>query len=266
MDPEHIFRILNVISAHYDSFMLEDDKEYYNKFGFDKIILVADINNIKSIYEHRFGKNVDFDGYINKFYSNSFFKFDSIKVGKALLEQLYNKYRSRYNINEYHRSLKLLATFNDLGVLSLRQIIKLNNNFSFRQLSNDVSKNFGTFRNFRIGLYTPILDFLLDFYHTKENFIEIIDNNLRNSRVELNESIEFVCENLLASIVSTYDKEIGTFTLGEKKLEFKHSYSAFAEGFMAEDIKVVNDGDKEDFSGFTRDNLCNLLIENIKLL
>ncbi|WP_127845312.1 P-loop NTPase fold protein [Psychroflexus aestuariivivens] len=267
MDPEHIFRILNVISAHYDSYTLEDNKEFNNKFGFDKIILVADINNLKSIYEHRFGKNADFDGYINKFYSNSIFKFDSNKVGQVLLQQLYDKYRDRYNNNDYYRSLKLMSLFNNLEILSLRQIIKLNNNFSFRQLSNDLNKNFEKSRYFRLGLYTPILDYLLDFYHTKENFIKIIDINLRNSRVQLNESIEFICKNLLASITSTFDEKIGSYTLGESKLEFKHVHSAFAEGFMAEEIKVlINDDTKEEFKGFTRDDLCDLLIENIKLL
>jgi len=41
IDPEHIFRILNVFSAHFD--ITEDGK---NKFDFDKIILVCDIQNI----------------------------------------------------------------------------------------------------------------------------------------------------------------------------------------------------------------------------
>lgn len=61
IDPEHIFRILNIFSAH--------DKLGENKFGFEKVILVCDINNIKHIYHHFYGEKVDFFGYINKFYS-----------------------------------------------------------------------------------------------------------------------------------------------------------------------------------------------------
>ncbi|NQU83693.1 MAG: NTPase KAP, partial [Parcubacteria group bacterium] len=51
IDPEHIFRILNIFSAHFDS----QNKELPNKFGFDKIILVADVQNLKSIFHHKYG-------------------------------------------------------------------------------------------------------------------------------------------------------------------------------------------------------------------
>lgn len=61
IDPEHIFRILNIFSAH--------DRENENKFGIEKIILVCDLNNIESIYHHFYGDQADFFGYINKFYS-----------------------------------------------------------------------------------------------------------------------------------------------------------------------------------------------------
>jgi hypothetical protein len=263
MDPEHIFRILNVISAHYDSYMLEDNKEYCNKFGFDKIILVADINNIKSIYEHRFGENVDFDGYINKFYSNNIFKFDSKKVGQILLGELNNKYRN----NSYVSSLRILNIFNSLELLSLRQIIKLSNDFSFSDIPFTRDRIFDELRFFRLGLYTPILDALTDVFHSKENFIKIIDFNVRNSRIKTDESIDFICKHLLASITSTFDDKIGHYKLNNKELEFNHKDDFATEGFKAEEIKqITDDGQKEDFTGFTRDNLSDLLIENIKHL
>jgi len=44
IDPDHIFRILNIFSAHFKN---ED-----NKFGFDAVIIVGDIQNIKSIFHH----------------------------------------------------------------------------------------------------------------------------------------------------------------------------------------------------------------------
>ncbi|WP_449401560.1 P-loop NTPase fold protein [Chryseobacterium wanjuense] len=61
IDPEHIFRILNVFSAHV--------REEENKFGIEKVVLVCDLKNIKNIYHHFYGEHVDFFGYINKFYS-----------------------------------------------------------------------------------------------------------------------------------------------------------------------------------------------------
>ncbi|MVM29303.1 hypothetical protein GO755_04605 [Spirosoma sp. HMF4905] len=72
LDPEHIFRILNVFSAHNNNYY-----ESKNKFDFDKIIIVCDIDNIQRAFEHRYGIGLDFEGYIDKFYSNDIFRFDN---------------------------------------------------------------------------------------------------------------------------------------------------------------------------------------------
>ncbi len=72
IDPEHIFRIMNILSAHVD-FKNDINK---NKFDFDKIILVCDIDNIRKIFANRYGADVDFSGYIDKFYSRSIFHYD----------------------------------------------------------------------------------------------------------------------------------------------------------------------------------------------
>jgi len=69
IDPEHIFRILNIFSAH--------NRENENKFGFERVILVCDINNIKHIYHHFYGEKVDFFGYINKFYSSEVYNYSN---------------------------------------------------------------------------------------------------------------------------------------------------------------------------------------------
>lgn len=71
IDPEHIFRLFNVFSAHYNPIRNE------NKFGFDHVIFVCDIENIRKIYEHKYGLGVDFTGYINKFYSKGAFTFNN---------------------------------------------------------------------------------------------------------------------------------------------------------------------------------------------
>ncbi|HET8860736.1 P-loop NTPase fold protein [Marivirga sp.] len=69
LDPEHIFRILNIFSVH------TDFQSGRFKFNFDKVILVCDIKNIQNIYKHRYGSDVDFEGYMDKFYSHSIFHF-----------------------------------------------------------------------------------------------------------------------------------------------------------------------------------------------
>src|SRR5690606_19310650 len=76
IDPEHIFRIMNVFSAHFDHY----DQKGENKFGFDKVVVVCDINNVRGIFHNRYGVNIDFSGYIDKFYSNEIFEYDFAQV------------------------------------------------------------------------------------------------------------------------------------------------------------------------------------------
>ncbi len=89
IDPNHIFRILNIFSAHFDS---RDKSETKNKFGFDKVILVCDIENIKNIYQAQFGVNTDFNGYVDKFYSKDIYKFDNrenlYKLVQTIVERM----------------------------------------------------------------------------------------------------------------------------------------------------------------------------------
>lgn len=73
LDADHVFRIFNIFTAHYDS------KTEVNKFGFDKIILVCDINTIEHLFYHRYGSKAEFKGYIDKFYSHIPFNFSNKK-------------------------------------------------------------------------------------------------------------------------------------------------------------------------------------------
>lgn len=119
IDPEHIFRILNIFSAH--------DKLGENKFGFEKIILVCDINNIKHIYHHFYGEKVDFFGYINKFYTTEIYNYSNKEYVKWFEQSFPYDQNNAENVNF------LRFIFSDA-------ILK--NNISARQLFNsDFSRN-----------------------------------------------------------------------------------------------------------------------------
>jgi hypothetical protein len=92
LDPEHVFRIINVFSAHHNS------QTEINKFGFDKIMFVCDIENIRYMFEHKFGKNVDFGGYIDKFYSIEIFTF---YFREHLKQSAKNLIFQKQNLGEY---------------------------------------------------------------------------------------------------------------------------------------------------------------------
>lgn len=117
VDPDHLFRILNVFAAHFDS-----ENKFFdsNKFGFDKVILVCDYDNLENIFKHKFGSNTSLAGYINKFYSNSIFRFENSKAFDELLNFTIQKFS---NISS---SFEILLT--DLytsGNLSLRELLKI---------------------------------------------------------------------------------------------------------------------------------------------
>lgn len=80
IDPAHIFRILNVLSAHIDygyrvQVPIAKDSIIGNKFGFDNVVCVVDHRNLKHIYHHFYGPRTSWDGYIEKFTSNGFFEY-----------------------------------------------------------------------------------------------------------------------------------------------------------------------------------------------
>ena len=74
IDPAHIFRILNVFSAHWDIRDYSEQKyttgDPLNKYNFDKILMVCHFQNIKNIFHHFYGEKTDFTGYIHKFSSS----------------------------------------------------------------------------------------------------------------------------------------------------------------------------------------------------
>lgn len=84
LDPEHVFRILNILSVHNDAYV------EHNKFGFDKIIVVCDYQNIKNIYAHKYGDRTDFEGYISKFYSTEIFHYNNYDAIQFFCEKELN--------------------------------------------------------------------------------------------------------------------------------------------------------------------------------
>ncbi|WP_439474491.1 P-loop NTPase fold protein [Algoriphagus formosus] len=130
IDPDHIFRILNVFSAHFD----HDSNE--NKFDFDKIILVCDIHNIRKIYSNRYGQDVDFSGYIDKFYSKETFHFDLLpeledKLSEVFLTVILTTTNERdrlYSLKDHidiRFILYLIYAFHKSGYLPIRKLFKI---------------------------------------------------------------------------------------------------------------------------------------------
>lgn len=110
LDPEHIFRLFNVFSAHFDQVHYYENIEGNdNKFGFDKIIFVCDIENIRKIFAHKYGAEVDFSGYIDKFYSTEIYEFlHSLNFRDEIYPFFESIFKKRFNDN--HQSMFFNAT------------------------------------------------------------------------------------------------------------------------------------------------------------
>lgn len=126
IDPEHIFRILNTFSVH-----MEGDEE--NKFGFDHIITVGDMNNIESIFHHRYGEKTEFKGYFDKFFTVKPYIFDNKEAIKEslpyLLEQIKCEAFSGRTVLGNGNIIKffleeVLESLLDVHELNLRQIYR----------------------------------------------------------------------------------------------------------------------------------------------
>lgn len=77
IDPAHLFRIMNVLSSQVDN-PYYSEVPHGNKFGFDKIILVMDYEIARHLFHHFYGKEANYDGYMNKFLNTLPFSY-SIK-------------------------------------------------------------------------------------------------------------------------------------------------------------------------------------------
>lgn len=138
IDPEHIFRLFNLFSSH-----LNYRKSTGNKFGFDKVVFVCDIENIRNIFSARYGESTDFSGYIDKFYSTEIFHFDNSEKVAAITDKLIESMdfgnRKTYVKNNLAQSGQLgllnflLKYLIDCGSLNMRRIKSVyNSNYNFQ--------------------------------------------------------------------------------------------------------------------------------------
>ncbi|MFT3681332.1 MAG: P-loop NTPase fold protein [Ferruginibacter sp.] len=210
LDPEHIFRILNIFSSHNEN----------NKFGFDKIIIVCDIHNIEHIYKHKYGPHSDFEGYIEKFYSLSPFLFT---IKDALIQNLYSQpifldlEDSTKNITIF-----ILALFVKYNYLRIRNLVKASSNPNLKNQNLPIKKytiekilnsrddemliNEVFFENFTFEInYNKIdclkgIQLLVNIFGSTEKVIFIINEILNNSNISNEIFEEELLEDIFESI------------------------------------------------------------------
>ncbi len=122
MDPAHLFRILNVFSAHIDynyRFGANSNQPYIgNKFGLDKVVFVMSYENTEHIFHHLYGGVADFNGYISKFCSSNFFNYSH---SPEKLDYVYKRISDNTKVDE--RLLRYLVIPELLNEHSVREVV-----------------------------------------------------------------------------------------------------------------------------------------------
>ncbi len=146
IEPEHIFRILNIFSSHYSS---DEQVEENNKFGFKKVILICDIENIRKIFYSKYGQDVDFSGYIDKFYSKTCFIFNNTPSILKSVEDIFKPFYEANNkfklvIDLIHVLKYFFTDFiksNSINIRDLENIPLMRNPFA-NKIKFEIDQNF----------------------------------------------------------------------------------------------------------------------------
>lgn len=79
LDPAHLFRIMNVFSAHMDygyrCMQPVNNTLVGNKFGVSNVVFVMHEKNTEALFHHFYGECADYEGYMSKFYNKDIFRF-----------------------------------------------------------------------------------------------------------------------------------------------------------------------------------------------
>jgi energy-coupling factor transporter ATP-binding protein EcfA2 len=182
LDPEHIFRLFNVFSAHHD------EVTNTNKFGFDKVIFVCDIENIRKIFYHKYGSDVDFSGYIDKFYSLTPYHFDNRRYVKSSINDFLDRIEFsdkllKYSFNNNLRGIfqdsvnSIIFSLLDLRLINLRMLINVPK-FELVQVAFKLSKHTTDFNtNLPIIVIFNILKNYLGSFEIVRNSLQDLNDN-----------------------------------------------------------------------------------------
>lgn len=125
LDPQHLFRILNVFSAHMDYIYRNGDSPtdslVGSRFGFDSIVFVLEFENLKRLFAHFYGDNISFDGYISKFIPQGYFEYSLRNTANSYFYDTINRITG---IEKSHIRTLLSSRINDISLRDMAYAVK----------------------------------------------------------------------------------------------------------------------------------------------
>ena len=132
IDPEHLFRILNVLGAHVD-----EDKNT-NKFGFDNIVAVLDYDTTRHIFHHFYGEKANYEGYMTKFMSSYPFEYSITKVAHEQLEAYLKNDCRIESLGNFPKNTSGLSLVEKINNMSVRDVEHVLNGIEYQIIQCDV--------------------------------------------------------------------------------------------------------------------------------
>ncbi len=225
IDPDHVFRILNILSAYFE-------KEHENKFGFDSIIIVADYGNLKSIFHHKYGTNADFSGYLDKFFTISPYYFDNGKAIINMVDEIVKRIKNEEpNLNgaigdSGYIKLFLAHIFAravDCEIINLRELLKATR-FQLLELGKGSYSEDHFTDNFQ-KIFDKAIKVAIVSFSNSESFIEKIDiikKNKTNKKKRI-PFIKYISTMLKSLKINIPDKEGNVSSWQGYKIIKKHN-------------------------------------------
>ena len=239
IDPEHIFRLLNLFSAQTSNYFSahwptgQDETRY----GFDKIIFVCDIDNIRNIFRAKYGEGVDFSGYIDKFYSIAPYFFNNNHLVAQEAHRLVASINSEWPVQnrEHFSSLVRMLLFHN--VITLRKLKEKEFalwEYPLRQFPTLIQE----YNSLSIGL----LDFVHFLYGTKEDALAAIKKHNEEISIDLLEKSGYRLVDLLIPFLKT-DAPLtvgNNYIYEDRELDLKLNYKCekYNRDIYAELLKV----------------------------
>ena len=191
VDPAHLFRILNVFSAHIDRVYQCSDKTVTdaegnnieidtlkNKFGFDKVVMVLDYDTTHHIFSHFYGEQSNYLGYISKFVEHNVFYYSIRKYAMHLLVEHLNS-KCCITIEQMLNTGKGGGHYVDKSDLSLRKIAQVFDGFD-DSIQNTVEVIEGTQKCFNVSTkLTRTISTLRRLGMTDENIFYLLSECLK---------------------------------------------------------------------------------------
>lgn len=184
LDPMHLFRILNIISAHFDD---QSPVGLQNKFTFDNIVLVLDYDVTEHIFHHFYGQQANYDGYMKKFLEREPFRYSIREIAIFNIKQQLAR-----NLGILKIFFKMQNINKNMDIMTMRDLAK----FCKFDVSNHIKSEIFQWKNLNISTNLPLFRYYIYAIEIGLSADEIIEDVVLSSSsdkpTEINEHLKFV--------------------------------------------------------------------------